>query len=191
MEIIKHRVNAVLEIDSRFGSEIDIRDYNNDLVLSHDNPSRENITLREFLKKIDMNKILAINAKTSEIEKELYQIIQKTGIKNYFTFDWSIPALLKALNTKLVCAYRLSEYEKDRYSNCQWVWLDAFHSIWYDKSLTSSLKDEGYKVAIVSPELHGRKKELNKVKEIVKSGTVDAICTDLPEYWLDDKSNTV
>ena len=41
MKIIKHKVNSIQKIDQNFGAEIDIRDYDGDLVLSHDFPHQK------------------------------------------------------------------------------------------------------------------------------------------------------
>ena len=183
MHILKHRINTIQEIDQQFDIEVDVRDYNNEIVIAHDCPTKNSMKLTDFLKHVNHNSLLAINIKSSEIEQELLKIIMDNRITNYFTFDWPVPSLLKAINKKLICAFRLSEYEKEITPNCSWVWLDAFHSIWYDEIFLNSLKSKGLKISIVSPELHNRKSELPKVKEIVKSGKVDAICTDLPDYY--------
>ena len=61
-------------------------------------------------------------------------------ISNYFTFDWSVPSLFKALSYDITCAFRLSEYEKDIIPNCTWAWIDSFHSIWYDEKYLRNLK---------------------------------------------------
>ena len=45
MEILKHRVNTINEIDLNFGAEIDVRDYDGSLVLSHDCPNSQNLQL--------------------------------------------------------------------------------------------------------------------------------------------------
>lgn len=183
MEIIKHRANIITQIDTRYGLEIDVRDSVGELVISHNPVLGNEVTLNDYLKHIDNKKLLAINSKSSEIENKLKQILQTNNITNYFTFDWPVPSLIKAIQVQLVCAFRLSEYEKEIIPNCLWVWIDAFHSIWYNEIFLNSLKSKGLKIAIVSPELHNRKDELSKVKELVKSGKVDAICTDLPEYY--------
>lgn len=183
MEILKHRANSLYEIDSKLGLEIDIRDYKNELVLAHDHPNEQSIKLENFLMQVSRNSLLAINIKSSEIEDELESILCRTHISNYFTFDWSIPSLFKALKHNLICAFRLSEYEKNIIPNCSWVWVDSFHGIWYDADFLFTLKKSGLKLALVSPELHNRKSELDKVKEIVNTVKVDAICTDLPDFW--------
>lgn len=183
LEILKHRANTLDQINLKFGLEIDIRDYNNKLVLAHDPPTSQNLLLSDFLKEISLNQLLAINVKSTEIENELHSILNEFNISNYFTFDWPVPSLLKALKQKLSCAFRLSEFEKDIIPGCDWVWIDSFQTIWYDSEFLNSLKRSGLKIAIVSPELHNRKSDLEQVKEIVNSIKVDAICTDLPDLW--------
>mgnify|MGYP002881665627 FL=1 len=183
MEILKHRVNSVDQVDPNLGTEIDIREYNNELVLAHDHPNNHSIKLNDFLKNISKNHLLAINIKNSGIEPELKSILDNSKISNYFTFDWPVPSLINALRYDITCAFRLSEYEKNIIPNCTWVWIDSFHKVWYDADFLSSLKKLGLKLAIVSPELHNRKSEIKKVKDIVNGIQVDAICTDLPDFW--------
>ena len=183
MEILKHRVNSIRDFDERFGIEIDVKDFKNRLVLAHDHPYETSEELEEFLTHVPNESLIAINVKSSEIEKDLKDIITKCKISNYFTFDHSIPSLLKALDYGLSCAFRLSEYEKEIISKCSWVWIDSFYKIWYDASYLKSLKKMGLKIALVSPELHNRESDLEKLKNIINSVTIDAICTDRLEYW--------
>ena len=184
MIIIKHRVNSIKEINPKFGLEIDIHNYNNKLVLAHDHPNEQSIKLEDFITHIPKNSLLAINIKNEEVEAELKIILSRSKTTNYFTFDWPVTSLHNAINHDLNCAFRLSEYEKDIVPNCPWVWLDSFNEIWYDADFLISLKKYGIKLAIVSPELHNRESDINKVKDIVNAVKVDAICTDMPEFWL-------
>ena len=183
MIIIKHRVNSIKEINPKFGLEIDIHNYNNKLVLAHDHPNEQSIKLEDFITHIPKNSLLAINIKNEEVEVELKIILSRSKTTNYFTFDWPVTSLRNAINHDLNCAFRLSEYEKDIVPNCPWVWLDSFNGIWYDADFLISLKKSGIKLAIVSPELHNREADINKVKDIVNAVKVDAMCTDIPEFW--------
>ena len=183
MIIIKHRVNSIKEINPKFGLEIDIHNYNNKLVLAHDHPNEQSIKLEDFITHIPKNSLLAINIKNEEVEAELKIILSRSKTTNYFTFDWPVTSLRNAINHDLNCAFRLSEYEKDIVPNCPWVWLDSFNGIWYDADFLISLKKSGIKLAIVSPELHNREADINKVKDIVNAVKVDAMCTDIPEFW--------
>jgi len=181
--IIKHRVNSIKEINPKFGLEIDIHNYNNKLVLAHDHPNEQSIKLEDFITHIPKNSLLAINIKNEEVEVELKIILSRSKTTNYFTFDWPVTSLHNAINHDLNCAFRLSEYEKDIVPNCPWVWLDSFNGIWYDADFLISLKKSGIKLAIVSPELHNREADISKVKDIVNAVKVDAMCTDIPEFW--------
>jgi|TARA_B100001146_G_scaffold134525_1_gene118054 hypothetical protein len=181
--IIKHRVNSIKEINPKFGLEIDIHNYNNKLVLAHDHPNEQSIKLEDFITHIPKNSLLAINIKNEEVEVELKIILSRSKTTNYFTFDWPVTSLRNAINHDLNCAFRLSEYEKDIVPNCPWVWLDSFNGIWYDADFLISLKKSGIKLAIVSPELHNREADISKVKDIVNAVKVDAMCTDIPEFW--------
>ena len=183
MIIIKHRVNSIKEINPKFGLEIDIHNYNNKLVLAHDHPNEQSIKLEDFITHIPKNTLLAINIKNEEVEVELKIILSRSKTTNYFTFDWPVTSLHNAINHDLNCAFRLSEYEKDIVPNCPWVWLDSFNGIWYDADFLISLKKSGIKLAIVSPELHNREADISKVKDIVNAVKVDAMCTDIPEFW--------
>ena len=183
MIIIKHRVNSIKEINPKFGLEIDIHNYNNKLVLAHDHPNEQSIKLEDFITHVPKNSLLAINIKNEEVEVELKIILSRSKTTNYFTFDWPVTSLHNAINHDLNCAFRLSEYEKDIVPNCPWVWLDSFNGIWYDADFLISLKKSGIKLAIVSPELHNREADISKVKDIVNAVKVDAMCTDIPEFW--------
>ena len=183
MIIIKHRVNSIKEINPKFGLEIDIHNYNNKLVLAHDHPNEQSIKLEDFITHIPKNSLLAINIKNEEVEAELKIILSRSKTTNYFTFDWPVTSLHNAINHDLNCAFRLSEYEKDIVPNCPWGWLDSFNGIWYDADFLISLKKSGIKLAIVSPELHNREADISKVKDIANAVKVDAMCTDIPEFW--------
>jgi len=186
MIILKHRANSIENFDKRYGAEIDVRDFGNKLVISHDLPDENSVEFESFLEKIPSETFLAINVKSSEIEIDLKEILEKHNIQNYFSFDHSVPSLVKSIKCNLINAFRLSEYEKEIIPNCNWVWVDCFEKIWYDVDFLKSLKELGLKIALVSPELHGRKSEIKKLEEIVNSIPVDAICTDDPEYWHND-----
>ena len=96
---------------------------------------------------------------------------------------WMIGVYSEKSKTYYPLLAQTYEYEKDIFSQCDWVWVDSFQTIWFDAEYLASLKKLGLKVALVSPELHNRKREMEQVKEIVNSVKVDAICTDLPDFW--------
>jgi hypothetical protein len=186
MEILKHRANTIESIDEKYGVEIDVRDHNQNIVLSHGYPATDSPKLIDYLEKLSRNSLIAINVKSCEIEYDLLRILTDVNHKKYFVFDFSIPYLFKATELNLRCAFRVSEYEKETYTSCEWVWVDCFHDIWYDVNYIDSLKNSGYHIAIVSPELHkriGTDNEIRKIRDIISTNLVDAICTKFPEKW--------
>jgi hypothetical protein len=79
---------------------------------------------------------------------------------------------------------RVSEYEKSEsfLDYAEGVWLDSFHSEWYDIELVQSFLDRDKKVCVVSPELHKRDYKLawNKLK-ILSQNPNFMLCTDYPD----------
>ena len=108
LEIIRHRHLSIPAPDYKFGVEIDVRDYNETLVISHDIPNEKSLSFEKFLKNVNPNILLAINIKSSEIQQKLQNLLVKYKIENYFTFDWTMPELLKAIKNNLNCAFRVS-----------------------------------------------------------------------------------
>lgn len=183
MEILKHRVNLMSDIDLEYGAEIDVRDHNGVIVLSHDYPSDNSERLSDFLKHFPKNRLLAINVKSCGIEIDVNNMLKNH--KNYFLFDFSLPYLLKSIHMDIPCALRLSEYEKELFKGPKWAWIDSFHSVWYSDKYIESIKNKGYKIALVSPELHKRSNKLDyeKINSMINKKLVDAICTDVPDKW--------
>ena len=83
------------------------------------------------------------------------------------------------------CALRLSEYEKELINGPKWIWLDSFSSIWYDDEYLKLIKNKGFKIALVSPELHKRSnlQDYKKIKSMISKKLIDAICTDELDRW--------
>jgi hypothetical protein len=140
---IIHRVNTINElntIDKQFGVEIDIRNNNNNIILSHDpfNEQQHNIDLfKNYLKKYNNTVCsldhsiesyngpqgwearegsrapLILNIKSERLELKCIELLEKYNITNYFFLDSSIPMiylLYHKYNNNNI-ACRLSEYE--------------------------------------------------------------------------------
>ena len=71
MIILKHRCNSIQDIDSKYGAEVDVRDHNGRLVLSHGLPNDKSVELTTYLKIFPKKTLLAINVKSCEIEEKL------------------------------------------------------------------------------------------------------------------------
>ncbi|HEN3664100.1 TPA: phosphodiesterase, partial [Yersinia enterocolitica] len=115
-------------------------------------------------------------------------IIKEEKLSNSFVFDMSVPDQFSYINDGNLSVFtRMSEYEQNPafYKESEGVWLDAFHSTWYNMELISNLLKDNKQVCIVSPELHKRDdyktlwSELS-ASEISKSDRI-ILCTDFPE----------
>lgn len=179
---------AALEraIDYGYGFETDLRDCGGTLVISHNPPKRNEITVEsvfEMYSQKQSNVPLALNIKADGLQEMLAELVAKYNINNYFVFDMSVCDTLPYINQHFKIASRRSEYEKDMpfYMNSVTVWIDFF----MDDSLVRSeveriLKDDKI-TCVVSPELHGRDyfDVWNQLKYI--NNTNLYLCTDYPE----------
>ena len=195
MLFIHHRRNSIEELrntSSLFGIEIDIRSHNSRLILSHD-PFENGEYFEDWLK-FFKHKTLIINIKEEGLEKEICKILKNFKINDYFFLDQSFPFLIKyhkLLESK--CAVRFSEYESIQTvlklkNIVNWVWVDFFNKFPLTKSYFELLKENNFKICIVSPELQGyqAKKEIKKLKVFLLKNDIkiDAICTKVPDLWI-------
>jgi len=179
MEIICHRgyfessneQNSLTSFEKAFnngfGIETDIRDANSEIVISHNIPSGNETPLEDLLKlykEIGNNLPLALDIKSSELQYPLRELLDKYQISNYFLFDMAIPDAIKfAKDDNNIIYARQSEYEMapNLYEESSGIWMDEFYSDWIDINHIEEHKKNGKKVALVSPELHG-KEHLNR-----------------------------
>lgn len=173
-----------------FGTETDVRDFNGELVISHDIPKSNVLTLDEFFKifiSYDKSLPLALNIKSDGLQRILSRLINKYKIENYFVFDMSVPDTLGYLKENITFYSRQSEYEVNPplYENSNGIWMDEFKEHWITKEAIKKHLDNSKNVCIVSPELHKRSylkewKQYANQFDIVNSIKV-SICTDKPE----------
>ena len=179
-------------ISEGFGIETDVRDYNGELVVSHDvlPANKKPFSFNEFLELFVSCKypdaLLAINIKSDGIQDMLATSLNEYGLKSYFTFDMSIPSLYFAYQqTGLKIFSSVNEYIKKPIAmeRCNGIWLDAYVDTWYKIEDIKSYIIKGKDVCIVSPELHGR--EHKAFWELIKSSGLVlhnelSLCTDFP-----------
>lgn len=175
-------------LDHGFGIETDFRDLDGELVVSHDIPRHGAMTAAAF---VDLFKArptaspMALNVKADGLQALMAEFIAASGMADAFVFDMAVPDMRGYLSSGVPTFTRLSEYEPtpaflDRSAG---VWLDAFEGEWYDAALISALLAQDKRVAIVSPELHGRPHAA--LWRFLKENRFHAdarvsICTDLP-----------
>ena len=201
MEIISHRgywkdveeknltVAFKRSFDFNFGTETDLRDFNGDIVISHDIPDKYAISLAKFFEIYNTNgqsTTLALNVKSDGLQKLLKATLDHFKISNYFVFDMSIPDTICYYNEGINFFSRQSEYETIPvfYDKCKGIWLDSFEGIWYNEELILDHLNNNKQVALVSPELH--KRDYNEFWNMLKDNKIHLIkgvvlCTDLPE----------
>ncbi|MGQ9806152.1 MAG: hypothetical protein ACUVRP_08760 [Chlorobiales bacterium] len=173
-----------------FGTETDFRDFNGQLVISHDVPTSEAMNASRFFEiynEYQRNLPLAINIKSDGLHHLLRELLDKYNIQNYFLFDMSVPdGLVYVRQGGFQVFTRQSEYEKEPafYEEAQGVWMDMFLSDWVEEQHLAIHLEKGKLVCIVSPELH--KREHTKFWEKLKRcSCLDSekllICTDFPK----------
>ena len=192
--IICHRKNTIkqlIDTPTEYGVEIDVRSYNNKIILNHD-PMKNGEFLDKWIRKYN-HKFLIINIKEEGLEKYIIKILKNKKIKDFFFLDQSFPFLIKTLNSNETrCAIRFSEYEDIKTINnlkkkINWVWVDHFSKFPLNKSISNSLKKKNIKICIVSPEIV-KKTSIQKLKKLKnsiqkKNIHIDAVCTKNPEIW--------
>ena len=195
MEIILHRRNTITELKSTpsdYGVEIDIRSDGKELILHHD-PFSHGVYFKDWIQHYK-NGTLILNVKEEGLEPKLIEIMQDSGIFDYFFLDQSFPFLIKYSDHEHSrSAVRVSEYESidtalrlaDR---VDWVWLDCFNKFPVSIEEYKALTEVGYRICVVSPELQGRdpRPEVEEILSFTKKNkiTFDAVCTKMPEFWV-------
>lgn len=173
-----------------FGTETDIRDYKDKLVISHDMADEKCISVKEMFEiynKYDNTLPLALNIKADGLQTKLKELLEEYNITNYFVFDMSVPDGLGYLKQNMKAFTRESEYEKvpSFYDEACGIWLDEFQEHWITKEVIEKHIKNNKQICIVSPDLHKREyiKEWQHYKIIEKELGIDnlMICTDYPE----------
>lgn len=173
-----------------FGTELDVRDYCGNLVVSHDIADASSLAFLDFLelsRSYGEGLYIAINIKADGLQQQLSQMLNTHNIKNYFVFDMSIPDTLGYLNNHVNFFTRQSEFETmpSLYKQAAGVWMDEFDEHWINPQIVHDHLANGKKVCIVSPELHRRNHAMvwSEYKIMANGPHSDSLmlCTDLPE----------
>lgn len=178
----------IRSLDSGFGFESDIRDNNGKLVISHEMPDSDCLSIDHVfiqLKQYHNKYCFAINIKSDGIVQNLKKKLKEYNIQNYFVFDMSIPQMLEYKEHGLMYFTRQSEYEINPvlYKDANGIWIDSFDDeSWITEELLKTHLDNEKKVCIVSSELHGRcnKSLWRFLRNIRLDNELVYLCTDLP-----------
>ena len=104
-------------------------------------------------------------------------------LDKFFNSSFPMIKLLSDKGEKNI-ALRFSEYEgidtlEKMQGKVNWVWVDCFTKLPINNEIYKKIKDMGYKLCLVSPELQGQAEKLELyIKQINKEKIeFDAICT--------------
>ncbi len=186
----KNSVKSIASaLDHEYGVESDVRDFQGELIISHDIANGNCPKLDHILKLFELHQdqlCFAINIKADGMAKLLSEYLNSRHITNYFTFDMSVPQMLEYEHENLKFFTRQSEIEQEPvlYEKAAGVWIDSFYSDqWITEKLLNDHIENGKEVCIVSPDLHGRNHLIFWDK--LKSFSIDfnklLLCTDLPD----------
>lgn len=189
MEFISHRVNTVKDLKNtpiEFGVELDLRDnIDGSIYINHD-PFVQGENFEDYLREYQHG-MMILNIKSERIEYKVLDLLKKYKIEKYFFLDSSFP-MIKALTDQgeSNIALRYSEFEgidtiKLMSGRAKWVWIDCFNSFPLEESIYLKLKDMGYNLCFVSPELQGQPEKIEEYADNIKKRNInfDAICTKL------------
>ncbi len=170
--------------DLGFGTETDVRDVAGLLVISHDMPSGNELSVDALLEIMaGRNLPLAINVKADGMAMALKKTFERHGHTNWFVFDMSIPDMRAYLTEGIATYTRISDVEVAPVliGQAAGVWLDGFEGDWFSNKVVADLLVQGKQVCVVSPELHGRDPEvLWRQLSDLKSQDGLMLCTDRP-----------
>lgn len=187
MQYICHRINNSSELENiphRYGVELDLRDDLNGRIYIEHNPFTDGEDFENYLKNYSHGTMI-LNIKSERIEEKVLELVKKYGVKSYFFLDSSFPMIYSLSSSGIRdFALRFSEFEgPDTLVSMQgkvgWVWVDCFTRMPLDKEIYSRIKEMGYRICIVSPELQAQPEKIETYAKQLESEGVkpDAICT--------------
>ncbi len=183
---IAHRINtldALADIPTEFGVELDLRDRGERLILQHD-PFTDGEDAEPYFAKYKHGTLI-LNIKSERIEFRVLELMQKYKIENYFFLDSSFPMIYQLFKRgENRTAVRFSEYEEiDTVMKLEglveWIWVDCFTRLPITSDIYKQFKKSGFKLCLVSPELQGRVEDIPMYRDQLKRDGIvfDAICT--------------
>lgn len=190
-----HRCNTVAQLQATpigYGLEIDIRSYGNRLILHHD-PFIEGEDFTAWLNHY-RHGTLILNLKEEGLELRILELLAERDIKDFFFLDQPFPWIIKMARLgERRCAVRVSEYEHADTAlalagKIDWVWADCFSRLSLSAVDARLLRQAGFRVCVVSPELQGRsgEDEIQLLRTLLAERAIipDAVCTKFPNRWI-------
>jgi len=194
MKLISHRRNTIAELratDQKYGVEVDIRSHGEKLIIHHD-PFVTGESFDEWVEAYQHGTLI-LNVKEEGLEPRLIGLMKSHGLEDYFFLDQSFPFLVKWTKAgEHRCAVRVSEFESIETAltlagKVDWVWVDCFTRFPLNHEDAKRLKNAGFKLCLVSPELQGRDAEngISELASLLKEQQIEAeaVCTKRPDLW--------
>ena len=197
----KTEQNSIQALESAlsegFGIETDLRDFKNDLAVSHD-PVRNHTSVNTFkylAKKILDKKFsdicFALNIKADGLLSLFEKSFQDklVDLENYFFFDMSIPDHVLYCRKKYRTLSRISEYENNLsiFKTNEGYWIDSFTARFDQIKEVEKIYKKDKIFVVVSSELHNRDPEelwFNLKKSRMHKQENVMVCTDYPHELL-------
>ncbi|HEY4828019.1 MAG TPA: hypothetical protein VIH85_14690 [Solirubrobacteraceae bacterium] len=147
-----------------WGVETDVRDLGGSLVVSHDPPGDGTLafeTVVSAYREYGCPGALAVNVKADGLAEMLADALRDVDPDRWFAFDMSVPDMRHYAREGLPFFTRHSDLEPAPalYEQALGVWLDDFDGGFIAHERIATHLAAGKRVAVVSPELHGRDRE--------------------------------
>lgn len=193
MEYIAHRINTVKELrglDSRYGVELDLRDNLDGRIYISHNPFESGDDFEEYLKEYHHG-LMILNIKSERIEHRVLELLDKYSVLRYFFLDSSFP-MIKLLTDmgEHHIALRFSELEgldtiRNMAGKAEWVWVDCFSRMPLDKESYKEMRELGYKLCLVSPDLVGQAEKIDIYRKQLENDSlfIDAVCAKVHNVY--------
>lgn len=197
-----HRINTIQQlatIPSEDGIELDLRDdpHTQTIHIVHD-PFILGQSFDYFLHHYH-HAFIILNIKSEGIEYKVLELLQKYNITNYFFLDSSFPMIYKLSNQlDTTSAIRFSEFEDIQTvlhmkNKVDWVWIDCFTKNPLTSIIYKQLKECGFKLCFVSPELQNQPDKIIEYKKFFEDNQIklDMICskTHNKDLWVYSHTN--
>ncbi|MCA9400986.1 MAG: hypothetical protein KC713_05130 [Candidatus Omnitrophica bacterium] len=186
MHVIAHRINTIRDLKNlprEFGVEVDVRDEGQNLILQHD-PFKTGESFEEYLKNY-CHGTMIVNVKSERIEDRILELLHAYNIEDFFFLDSSFPMIMRLIQRgENRVALRYSEYESVESimrlsGKVQWVWVDGFQKLTLTSKESDILREAGFRLCLVSPELQGRDADIEMYQDKIKDQQLclQAVCT--------------
>jgi hypothetical protein len=194
MKIIAHRRNTLAELMAtprELGVEVDIRTRGDRLIMHHD-PFADGEEFATWIERY-RHGMLILNVKEEGLDERVLELVHRQRIEEFFFLDQSFPLLMKtAQRGERRCAVRVSEYEHIGTAlalagRVEWAWIDCFTRFPLSGAEAARLRDAGFRLCLVSPELQQRTAddEIPALRGVLSEQGIaaDAVCTKWPARW--------